>query len=336
VVRRLLAAAPTVALLAAGLAECEPEVDRTVIAVLTPDRDSTLATGPGRAAFRERIAQRCPDCVVIAGSDGTSPADLGAVLDNGADVVVVQVASAEQGEELVVEAGRVPVIAFDQFVAGADFHVGYDRSAVAPALAEAVAGSLDRSATALVVDGDGGEGAGLREALQAARVRVAAELDPADGTEGETRAWIERRLAGTRGRSVGAVVTVSDERAAEVVQAVRESGERRPERPLVTGAGADLAAVRRIITGDQALTVHMPVARTSERAADLALGLASRPGAEETEGAVEVEGVPAFVYQPLVVSRENLTDVVVRDGTFTTEELCAGEVLASCERLGIR
>jgi D-xylose transport system substrate-binding protein len=344
VVRRLLPARaarlpwPAVLLVASGLVACEPEVDRPVIAVLTPDLSSTRAAGPGRAAFRDRITRRCPDCVVIAGDDGTTREDLQVVLDDGADVVVVDASTAEQGKELVTAAGRVPLIAFDQFVAGADFYVSYDRSAVARTIADAVAGSLDGSETALVVGAAGGDGLGsdLRDALRAARVEVAAELDATSAGEGETHAWVESRLAGRGGPAVGAVLTPSDEWAGDVVEALRESGVRRPGRPLVTGVGADLEAVRRIITGEQALTVHMPVTRTAERAADLALALASGAGRDEVEGAAEVEGVPAFVYEPVLVSRENVTDVVVRDGSFTTEELCAGEVLSACERLGIR
>ena len=80
----------------------------------------------------------------------------------------------------------------------------------------------------------------------------------------------------------------------------------------------------------------MPVARTAQRAADVALSLASENPGDDLRGATEVEGVPAYVYRPVLVDLAHVTDVVVRDGTFTTEELCAGPVADDCARLGIR
>ena len=49
-----------------------------------------------------------------------------------------------------------------------------------------------------------------------------------------------------------------------------------------------------------------------------------------------MEGVPALLYDPVLVSATNVTDRVVRDGTFTPEEICAGDIEAACARLGIR
>ena len=80
----------------------------------------------------------------------------------------------------------------------------------------------------------------------------------------------------------------------------------------------------------------MPVTRTAESAADVALSLASATGGTDLADDTEVEGVPAFLHDPMVVSATNVTDRVVRDGTFTPEEICAGDLAAACARLGIR
>ncbi len=325
-----------------ALAGCQEPADRTVISVLATDGTASLTRDPGRAAFLERIDQRCPACVVRIHSDGAGLPDLRAALAEGADVVVVEALTADQGEQLVAAAGAVPVVALDRFFAGADFYVSFDRSAVGTAVAEAVAGDLDRSSTALLVNGSAVDRdsdaveEGLRDGLASGRVEVAAELDAATGTSEETRAWVQHQLEARGGRDVGAVVTVSDEQALGVVDALQDARVPRPRWPLVTGAGADLAAVRRIITGDQTLTVHMPVVRTAQRAADVALSLASESPGDDLEGVTEVDGVPAYVYSPVLVDLAHVTDVVVRDGTFTTDELCAGSVADDCARLGIR
>lgn len=323
-----------------ALTGCQP-ADRAVIAVLAPSASSPLVTEPALSVLRERVEQRCGDCSVVVRAEGATPEALRGVLAEGADVVVVDTLSADQGEALVAAAGSVPLVAFDRYFAGADYFVSYDRSFMGARIADAVAGGLRTGSSALLVNGSTTDldldlvEEGLREGLAAGDVAVAAVLDPTTATAEETRDWVRVQLAARRPGAVGAVVTVSDEQAAGALVALRDSDVRRADWPLVTGAGADLAAVRRIITGAQTLSVHMPVGVTAERAADLGVALAT--GAPpDLGGSVDHEGVPAFVYDPVVVTRDNLTDVVVRDGTFTTEELCAGPVRAGCERVGIR
>ena len=152
-VTRVARSGLVVLLTGVALAACQEPADRTVISVLAPDGTAALVREPGRTAFLERVDVRCPDCEVRIHSGGTSVQDLEGALDEGADVVVVEALTAVQGAELVTAAGAVPVVALDRFFAGADFFVSYDRASMGIVVAEAVADELDRSATALVVNG---------------------------------------------------------------------------------------------------------------------------------------------------------------------------------------
>ncbi|MEO5853885.1 MAG: substrate-binding domain-containing protein [Nocardioides sp.] len=333
---------PLTAMVVAGsaLAACTPQ-DRTVIGVLAPDTSSPLVAQPGISAFRDRVTRRCGGCSVVVSADGSTPEALQGLLAQGVDVVVVQALTADQGEALVAAAGSVPLVAFERWFAGADYLVSYDRSSTGVEVADAVADGIRDGASALVVDGSSTDldtdlvEQGVRDGLAAGGVTVAAELDPTTATAAETRDWVAAQLADRRPGAIGAVVTVTDEQALGALAAVRAADLDQTERPMLTGAGAGLSAVRRIIAGGQTLSVHMPVGVLSERAADLAVALVAGQPAD-LDGATDLEGVPAFVYDPVVVTRDNLTDVVVRDGTFTTEQLCSGSVAAACERLGVR
>ena len=53
------------------------------------------------------------------------------------------------------------------------------------------------------------------------------------------------------------------------------------------------------------------------------------------EGAEDFQGVPAFVFEPVVVTLENLTNTVVRDGIYPTTMICEGPVRTRCVALGI-
>ena len=70
------------------------------------------------------------------------------------------------------------------------------------------------------------------------------------------------------------MLAASDAQALGVLEAFEAAGLPRPW-PLVAGIGGDLEAVRRVVGGDQTFTVHMPVTQTAQRAADVALSLAS-------------------------------------------------------------
>lgn len=339
--RGLLRIGVAAALAASLLAGCRESEDRIVIAVLTADGRAALATEPGRSAFVERVAARCPDCVVSPRYDGTTAAAARAAIADGADVLIVQARTAALGEEVVEAAGRVPVVAFEQLVPGAAYVVAYDRSATGAVVAERVGEMVDGSGSALLIDGavvDTGLDvveAGLKDGLRDADVEVAAELRATSGTAEEARSWVEEQLRGPRGSRIDAVLAATDEQARGVLEAFESARVRRPW-PVVTGVGADLEAVRRVVAGDQTYTVHMPVARTAERAADVALSLVSAAHGRDLEGATELGGVPAFLFEPVVVSSANVTNVVVRDGTYTTQEICSGALARVCERQGIR
>jgi D-xylose transport system substrate-binding protein len=328
-----------------SLTACRQPADRTVIAVLTPASAlaATLATDPGRSAFIDRITARCDTCVVADHYEGATAASARVAVADGADVIVVEALTSDVGEEVVVAAGTVPVVAFDRFVAGADWYVGYDRAQTGAAVAAAVAREVDADADVLVVAGSAVDadtdvvGRGLSDGLAGRGVDVRAELAATSGTATETRDWVLDQLEDADRRQLGAVLAATDEQAQGVVDAFRQARLPRPW-PLVTGAGGELDAVRRVVVGDQTFTVHMPVTKTAERAADVALSLASAAGGSDLTGAADVDGVPAFLYDPLLVGATNVTDRVVRDGTFTPEEICSGEpdLERACARLGIR
>ena len=101
----------------------------------------------------------------------------------------------------------------------------------------------------------------------------------------------------------------------------------------VHDGAAGLEAIRRIVSGQQTLTVFKSFPREAEKAADVAVSLVT---GQEVKDAVEQEGVPSFVFEPLVVTIDNLTDTVVRDGIFSIAQICDATVLADCTRLGLR
>lgn len=322
----------------------DDETPRPVVAFLGGADPDGRHYESDASALREALRADCEDCEYAA-LDAGGDADLQAeqmteVLEGGADVVVLEAVDAERGEELVTRAGDVPVVTMDRFVPGATHHVGYDPEAAARVLARA---TLEQAAVdapgVLLLGASQGDLAGrettaaTRQALVDGGAEVLAEDAPEVATAEEARRWVADEIGQRPPGAVAAVVAADETQAAGVAAAYDEAGIGVADRPAVVGTGADLEALRRLITDEQAVALHEPrdalVRRVVATAAELL------EGAPVTD-TVDVEGVPSFLGSPESVTLRTLTSVMVRDGEVTTAELCEGDTADPCARLGIR
>lgn len=332
---RAAAVAVSVASIVPVLTACEQEpVDRDVVALLVADGGSDRWRDQDQPAFADAMDAECADCVVLTrdaeGDPATQQRQLAGVLDSGADVIVLNAVSGEIGEELVTTAS-VPVIAYDRLVPGADAYVGVNDRLSGRNMAAAVRERLPQGRSDIVVvsDGIGGFTDQVVKDL-GQRVRVRATL-PAD-QQGQAKDLVAEQLAGADPVSV--VVTAEDSVAAEIAAGFGEAGTAIPDRPLITGRGAKLPAVRRIVRGSQTVTTHVVRADQAAAAAQLATAVVS--GGQLPASEQEIEGVPATLVRATVVTLPTLTNTLVRQHIYTTEEICLADLLSRCEQLGLR
>nr|WP_246283815.1 substrate-binding domain-containing protein [Nocardioides perillae] len=291
-------------------------------------------------AFEAQLSRACPECRLVthvADGDAAVQADqLAEAVEDGADAVVLAPTSATAGAELVASADEVPVVALDGALPGAAHVVTTDGAAVgrqqAAAVVAALGGARDaRRARVLLLDGadSGAEQArrsALRQALRRAGVRP---VDAAGLTDQGAAAAAEAvRAAGGAG-AVDAVVAASDVQAGGAREAL---GARRVP---VVGAGADLDAVRRLVTGAQAATVWSDDRALGSRAAAVAGALAAGLEPRPRPGTEVVAGVPTDVVAPRPVTLDEVARLLVRRGVVSVEEVCDADTRAACERAGL-
>ena len=102
--------------------------------------------------------------------------------------------------------------------------------------------------------------------------------------------------------------------------------------PSAEGADSDLEAARELILRDRDTFTFVPAAEMSVKAADVAVGeLVGDP----VDGSVDEEGVPSWLFEPVEVTVNDLTTVVVARGALTLDELCAGDTATRCAMLGL-
>jgi D-xylose transport system substrate-binding protein len=112
---------------------------------------------------------------------------------------------------------------------------------------------------------------------------------------------------------ITAIVASDDGTAGGAIQALRDHG--LAGRVLVSGQNADLAAIIRILDGPQTMTVYKPVVALARQAAETAVELAR---GNAVQGSMTIangnRNVPAYFVTPVVVTKENVMDTVIKDG----------------------
>lgn len=124
--------------------------------------------------------------------------------------------------------------------------------------------------------------------------------------------------AGTAG--LAAILASNDGTAGGAIQALRE--ERLAGTIMVTGQDADLDACRRILAGEQTMTIYKPLKLLAEQAAESAVALAKKQAIKTTasydNGKREVPTVQVDI---IAVHKGNIRETVVKDGFHKEAEL---------------
>lgn len=113
--------------------------------------------------------------------------------------------------------------------------------------------------------------------------------------------------------NITAVVASNDGTAGGAVQALTEH--HIAGKVLVSGQDADLAAIIRILDGTQTMTVYKPLGSQAKLAAEAAVALAKGEPLKAT-GSFEIgnKAIPAILLSPVVVTKENVKETVIKDG----------------------
>ncbi|HEX6195446.1 MAG TPA: substrate-binding domain-containing protein [Jiangellaceae bacterium] len=327
-----------------------PDAERR-IALLLPESKTARYESHDRPAFVGRVAELCAECETLASNAGQSAsrqqAQAEAAITNGAAVLVLDPVDSTSAAVIVrhaAEAG-VPVITYDRLVLDAPvtFHITFDNERVGAMQAQALLDEIGDSDGVLVVlngsptdDNAAQFRRGANTVLAAADVEIGVEADIPDWSPDQAQEAMERALT-TLGRDrIAGVYAANDGIAAGAIAAMKAAG--LDPLPPVTGQDAELAAVRRVLVGEQHMTVYKAVRTQARVAAELAVGLVRD---EEIPAGVRTtwvdngyDRIPALLLEPLLVTRETIAGTVVGDGFWSVEEVCDG-LEPECATVGL-
>lgn len=329
-----------VAISGVGLAGCV-KPDKAVVAFLLASSQAGRWHSIDEPVFAEHLESSCRGCEYLTFTAERDPErqveQFKEALDRGADVVVLNAVDDEHGARMVESAGDVPVIAYDRFLPGVDHFISSDPAVIGRMMAQGLVDAVGPRATVLMLNGAAADqnAVQIREAAMGVfrrhDVDVVAELTPDTWGVESAEAFVRDNAA--RLGQVDAVFASNDTQAEGVARVLEELGVAEEDYPFVTGQDAERDAVRRVVTGQQGMTVHKQISAMARSAADAAIDLMLD---EAPQGDADYRGVPALLLEPVAVTRDNVAETIVRDGVHTIEDLCTAEAEQACEELALR
>jgi D-xylose transport system substrate-binding protein len=321
------------------------------IALLLPESKTTRYEAFDKPLFEAAVAELCDDCTVdyynADQDEAKQQQQVTTALNAGADVLVLDPVNGAGATGMVSEAqGQdVPVIAYDRFIAGADYYMSFDNETVGQLQGEALVEAMGDEGNILMLNGAPSDPnaaqfkAGAHSVIDASGLTILEEYDNPDWSPENAQQWTTDQLSKYDASEIDGVYAANDGQAGGVVAALTGSGVALDALPPITGQDAEIAAIQRILAGEQAMTIYKPIPIEAETAAEVAVYLANGEDVPDTTETgvdqTEYEGVASFIFDPIIVTAENVADTVIADGFYDASDICTGDYADDCEAAGI-
>lgn len=316
--------------------------DAPRIALLLPESKTTRYETFDKPIFEDKVKELCDECVVdyfnADQSSSKQQQQAESALTNGADVLVFDPVDGEAAAGAVRSAQEsdIPVVAYDRFMEGADYYLSFDNEQVGVLQGEALLEATGGTGNILMLNGSPTDPnaaqfkSGAHSVLDGSGLTIVAEYDNPDWSPDNAQQFTSSQLSNTPADQIAGVLAANDGQAGGVIAALRSANV--AELPPVTGQDAELAAIQRIVAGEQYMTVYKSIKIEAEKAAELAVALVQGEEVTDTE---DFEGVPSYIFDPVIVTQENVADTVVADGFHSVEDICTDEYADACSAIGL-
>ena len=318
-----------------------------------PENKTTRYEEQDRPNFTAKVEELCPDCEVMYQNATGDPArqqqQAEAAITQGAKVLVISAVDVTSAAAIVDRARQadVKVIAYGRLIPDAeiDYYVSIDPFEVGRQQAETQLEAMGGGEGARVVMINGAPTDsnakpykdGALEVYEERGVEVVTSYDTADWSPDKAQQEMEQAITALGEDGFDAVYSANDGMAGGAIAALKRASIDPGDR-FVTGQDAELAAIQRILAGEQLMTVYQPLIEIAGTAAELAVPLAR---GQEPDGVATdtvdngARQVPSRLLETIAVTRDNVADTVVADGFLDPADICAGRYARACAEAGI-
>ena len=326
------------------------------IALLLPETKTTRYEEKDRPLFTAKVQELCPDCEVIYANASQDPnkqqQQAEAAITNGADVLVLDAVDVKSVGPIVQHANQkdIPVIAYDRLIPDQDiaYYVSFDNVKQGRIQAQTLLDKLGSGAdgeSIVMVNGAptdpsaGDYKKGAHQVFDKSGVKIAKEYDTPDWSPDKAQVEMEQSITALGKDGFVGAYSANDGMAGGMIAAMKSAGIDPSARPI-TGGDSEVSAIQRILTGEQYSTIYLAIKQQAETSAQIAVAAAQGKDAPADVVDSEVDNgakqVPSVLLSPIAVTKDNISETVIKDGFLTVEEICTGSYKTACKEAGIQ
>ncbi|MPY41889.1 sugar ABC transporter substrate-binding protein [Streptomyces phyllanthi] len=329
--------------------------DDITVGVLMPDKETARYEEFDYPIIKKRVAQLTNNKGTVLYANAQKDAKTqnrqleDMVADKVVDIVIVDAVDSKAIASSIkkAKAAEIPVIAYDRLAQGPiDAYISFDNELVGEVQGRALVEKLGDSTASKIIMMNGSTTdpnaaqfkAGAMEELQD-NVTISKMYDTKDWNPANAKVNMEKAIAAVGLDNIDGVYAANDGIAGAVVDVLKTAGVAKV--PPVTGQDADLAAVQRVVSGDQYMTVYKSYLLEANTAAEMAVAKVQGRSIEfdaltrDRVDSPTQEDIPAQLVQPVALTRENIEDTVVGDGLYTVKQICTAKYRADCQEIGL-
>jgi D-xylose transport system substrate-binding protein len=326
------------------------------IALLLPETKTTRYELHDRPTFEAKVRQLCPSCKIDYANANQDPArqqqQAEAALTNGAKVLVLDAVDAKAAVAIVNRAkqSNVPVIAYDRLITGApiDYYVSFDNVKVGKLQAQTLIdkiGAAGKAKSVVMLNGSptdpssGDYKKGAHSVLDGAGVKIGKEYDTPDWSPDKAQREMEQAITALGKDKIAGVYSANDGMAGGAIAAMRGNGID-PKTLPTTGQDSEVAAIQRILSGDQYMTIYLAIKKQAETSAELAVDLlqGKQPPAGLVNAKVDNQAgqIASVLLAPIAVTKDNIKDTIIKDNFLKASEICTAKYASACSAAGVQ
>jgi D-xylose transport system substrate-binding protein len=320
------------------------------VGLLLPESKTTRYEAFDHPLFQAKLKELCPDCKLLyanASQDATqqqSQAD--SMLTQGVDVLVLDPVDGKAAQAIVTKAKaqNIPVVSYDRLASGpVDYYVSFDNMRVGQLQGQALLkalGSNPKAGPIVMINGAPTDPnaaqfkKGAHSVLDG-KVNIGKEYDTPDWTPDKAQTEAQAAITALGKDKIIGFYSANDGMAGGISAAIQQAGF--SKFPPLTGQDAELAAIQRIIAGDQTMTVYKAIKPEAEAAAAMAFSLVKGETYAEAKDSVNngSADVKSQLLTPVEVTKDNVKDTVVADGFYKVSDICTKQFAADCKKAGL-
>ncbi len=326
--------------------------DYITVGLLLPEKANTRYEQFDYPIFKRKVGELTNSQGKVEYANAEADADkqesqLQRMIDDKVDVIVLDAVDAHAiagGVKKAKEAG-IPVIAYDRLAEGPiDAYISFDNELVgevqARTLLGAFEGDLSVSDKIVMMNGSSTDPnakqfkAGALSELKG-KVTVAKSYDTKDWKPENAEANMTEAINAIGVDDIKAVYSANDGMAGGIVKALRAAGV--TDLPPITGQDAELAAVQRIITGEQYMSVYKSYPEEAESAAEMAVARVQGRDIQfdaltrDRVDSPSDKDIPAQLVPVVALTQDNIKETVIADGFYELSDICTADFKSACE-----